>query len=257
MDDNKETPVIIKEGTKFIIYDIPKKYIKNGSKLIIRLKENVLDYEYLHWEMLNIENDTHTLDVIDFGYYECEIFDYDNKLVFWEHEAILGFISLNIDVKTQDGVIRQYIELQESEFKENTMILLNKMEKTYFEIPELKDRIEELFDEITRGAKDFVYIQDPYFNYDFYEKLIKNLPRNLDVKVLYNPKRNEEELHLPSPCTFTLIKDKGQNGKIHDRFIITKDFGYNIGISLNRMHENKSFIHKIYNTTNVKEFFNC
>lgn len=242
MTINEEAPIIKKEGNKFIIYNIPKKCINNGSKLIVRLKENYLEYEYLHREMLTIESDVYTLAVTNFGYYECEIFDCYNRLVFEEHETILGKVLLNLDFKTSEGIIRHSLELQEKEFKENTMVLINKMEKIYFEIPELQDRIEEILNEIITGVNGFVYIQDPYFDYNFYKQLIENLPKNLDVKVLYSPQKIDK-LHLPSNYTFTLIEDNGQNGQIHDRFIITKDFGYYIGISL--IVNSKSRIHRI------------
>jgi hypothetical protein len=51
------------------------------------------------------------------------------------------------------------------------------------------------------------------------------------------------------------MDDPKNNGEIHDRFIITKDFGYLIGVSLNGIHKNKTFIKEILNLKDIKNLF--
>lgn len=53
----------------------------------------------------------------------------------------------------------------------------------------------------------------------------------------------------------TLIEDDMKKGHIHDRYIVTRHFGYYIGISLNGMHKNKSSINKIHNTADFLKYF--
>jgi hypothetical protein len=132
------------------------------------------------------------------------------------------------------------------------MVLVNKMEKTYFEQPELKSQVEKLFEEFQKYAVDFVYIQDPYFDYNFYRDLIEKLPSNLVVKVLHT---KEKAKNIPNAHNITLIEDNEKNGRIHDRYIVTKHFGYYIGISLNGSHKNKSSFNKIYNTKDFLKYF--
>lgn len=252
MKENENNYIVKKNENQVIISDIPKKYINNDHKLMIRLKNNYAEYNYLFKKMINIENENYIFDVGNFGYYECEIFDCENELVFEESDTFLGNFELTLDTKTSHGIVRSYFEFTDDEFQENTMVLINKMEKTYFEQPELAAQVKTIFEEFKKYAVDFVYIQDPYFDYNSYRDLIENLPRNLVVKALYIKGKAK---NIPAVHNMTLIEDNEKNGRIHDRYIVTKHFGYYIGISLNGTHKNKSSFNKIRNTENVLKYF--
>lgn len=115
--------------------------------------------------------------------------------------------------------IRTGIQVKDNGFIENTDVCVDKKKQIYFPKSEFQSKISEVFEDIIQNAQEFVYIQDPYFNYTFYITLIEKLPSNLDVKVMY---AKDRKLNLPSNHKLTLIKDNNQDGKIHDRFIITK-----------------------------------
>lgn len=133
MNEDGETYIINKNGNEVIIEGIPEEYINNGHKLIIRLKENYIEYDYLFIKMINIEDEKYTFKVGYFGYYECEIFDSKNILVYQERETFVGQVRITLNTNTSHGTIRSYFQLNDEEFQENTMVLVNKMEKTYFE----------------------------------------------------------------------------------------------------------------------------
>lgn len=202
--------------------------------------------------MIEIFDDKYTFNVGNFGYYECEIIDCENNVVFEESNTFLGALDLKIDVKTSQGIIRSEVRIEEEEFKETKKTLIDKTSKVYFSQPELMSKISEIFGHIIQNAQDFVYIQDPYFDYRYYSALIEKLPLNLDIKIKYE---NNKNLNIPSNRKLTLIKDNKQNGKIHDRFIITKNFGYFIGISLNGLDTNKGSINYIYDTNELRKEF--
>lgn len=257
MEKDEDMSIVSKNGDEITIHDIPIKYVNSGHKLILRLKDNYTEYDWLFKKIIDLENEEYTFDVGAFGYYECEIFDCENKLVFEESNTFLGAVNLGFDFKTPEGVIRSYINVEEEGFKEKTNVLVDKNEQVYFTVEELNSKIPEVFKDIVQNAQEFVYIQDPYFDYRFYCTMIEDLPHNLTVKVMY---KKNEQLNIPPAHRLILIKrdrewEETHNGGIHDRFIVTKKFGYCIGISLNGVHKNKSYVNKIFNTSDfIKDF---
>ena len=252
MESLKEKPVIRKDNNLLIVEKIPTEYINSSHTLAIRLKDNYIQYDYLFKEYVDIQNERYTFDGGNFGYYECEIINSDNDIVFEENDTFIGKIKLIMDMNISTHTIRESCEIVGSDFQENLQLIVNKSEKTYFDNSDLQNRIDGIFKDFKANATKFVYIQDPYFDYNSYHDLIENLPSNLVVKVLCS---KGKQRNIPNNHNLILIEDTKIDGAIHDRFIITESFGYYIGISLNGIHKNKSCVVKILNPTILECYF--
>lgn len=227
-----------------------------GKKILVKLKKFNTDDFFIFHKFLRINKKILTFDNLgQIGYFEYDLIGHDDKIIESKQGNFVQNISLNINIKNQNNKVhRESSEIKLKNHKENNLIIKNKNEKIYFDTNELPTKLKHIFEDFVDNGTEFIYIQDPYFDFNCYRDLLEKIPINLNVKILYSNKCDS----LPNDHKYQLIKSTSQNNinKIHDRFIITKNFGYQIGISLNGIHKNKSFIIKIEDVSQLLREFN-
>ena len=225
-----------------------------GNKLHIKLKTYNTDSEFVFEKIIKIITLESIYDVPDnIGYFEYTLVNNNDEILESKSGGLIRKISMKMDIQTPNKVYRDSLEITSDDYKDNNKIIIDKNEEIYFDSNKLKSKITDVFKEFIKYSIDFIYIQDPYFDYGFYKNLLENIPTNLLVKIKYSKLSS----NLPSNNNFVLKKDQKRNtNNIHDRLIISKNFGYQIGISLNGINKNKSFVTKIYDTNQFLKEFN-
>ncbi|MEA2074980.1 MAG: acylphosphatase [Euryarchaeota archaeon] len=131
-----------------------------------------------------------------------------------------------------------------------------------------KKVLKKALDTISKHIYGYVEIVDPYLSVDWVD-FIFILPDNVDVRIITSKPGDKlgnqkdiiqrlKTLHKNNKIEIIKITDKngGPTGTpLHDRFILTKDIGWQIGTSLNSAYKNYTNIMELVNKWDIEEIF--
>ena len=165
--------------------EIPPKLVNKSFSMSIRLKDNYLDDKAFFSKRVELNCDSFSFSVDrDAVYFECDIYDEEGNLIHQQADSFMVKIVNKIDMEGKSEINRQVVEIKSKDYRESDRIVIDKSEQEYFSKTESPNRIKQIFDRFIYSAYDYVYIQDPYFDFNSYKDLIENLPVNIEVKVL-------------------------------------------------------------------------
>jgi acylphosphatase len=130
-----------------------------------------------------------------------------------------------------------------------------------------KKMLKKALDTISKHIYKYIKIMDPYLSVEWVD-FISTLPDNVDVKIITSITKEPQNqagiipkcknLHNAEKIEIIKIYDKNKNPTgtpLHDRYILTKDMGWQIGTSLNSASKNYTNIMQLVNKWDIEEIF--
>jgi arsenate reductase-like glutaredoxin family protein len=122
-----------------------------------------------------------------------------------------------------------------------------------------KKMLKKALDTISKHIYQYIKIMDPYLSVEWVD-FISSLPDNVDVKIITSKPDKENDIiqrlkNLHKSNKIEIIKIFDRNGSLHDRFILTKDQGWQIGTSLNSASKKYTNIMQLVNKWDIEEKF--
>jgi len=127
-----------------------------------------------------------------------------------------------------------------------------------------KKMLKKALDTISKHIYEYIKIMDPYLSVEWVN-FISSLPDNVDVKIITSKPVKEnmiiqrlKSLHRSNRIEIIKIYDKKGDPKgtpIHDRYILTKGIGWQIGTSLNSASKKYTNIVQLPNKWDIEEKF--
>ncbi len=128
-----------------------------------------------------------------------------------------------------------------------------------------KKMLKKALDTISGQIYEYIKIMDPYLSVEWVD-FISSLPDNVDVKIITSKPENQKDIiqkfeSLRKSNKIEIIKIFDNEGSpkgthLHDRFILTKDRGWQIGTSLNSASKKYTNITQLPNKGDIEENFN-